>query len=54
MDLTAHKQTQQMCADKARYFTNIDFPNLAANFQQAADAMAELIAALEKIESDGQ
>lgn len=49
MDLTSHKDIQKRCMSRAIYFESIDFPNIAENFRKAAEAMAELIEAIEKL-----
>ena len=49
MDISSHKKIQKECADKAQYFAKIDFSVIADNFQKAADALQELITAIEKL-----
>ena len=49
MDLTKHKETQKICEEKAKYFTNMDFPVIAEIFRRAAENLADLICVLDKL-----
>lgn len=49
MDLTKHKETQKICEEKAKYFTNMDFPVIAEIFSRAAESLADLICVLDKL-----
>lgn len=50
MTLDRHKQVLADVEHLASYYTKIDFPNIAAKFNAAADTIRELISAIEKVE----
>lgn len=49
MILDKHKQVLADVEHLASYYTKIDFPNIAAKFNAAADTIRELIGVLEKV-----
>ena len=46
-----HIEVQERLQKLANYYKNIDFPNLAKNFQDAADTISKLTAALKDYEA---
>lgn len=48
MDAQKHIETGEKLSKLAQYYKNIDFPILSVTFQEAADAIAELVKALEE------
>lgn len=48
MILDKYRQTKEKCSALSEHFTKISFPSIAATLSEAANAIDELIAELEK------
>lgn len=49
MNIDKHLMVQKKCAERAEYFKALDFVNLATVFEEAANALSELVEVINKL-----
>ena len=49
MNIDRHLEVQKKCAERAEYFRALDFVNLATVFEEAVNALSELVEVINKL-----